>query len=154
MHSDLGISRISSNTQTMTAVGSVAWTAPEILRKEHYNEKVDVYSYGNAILSTQTTCTQHNTINRTSPSHYTTPSHHTAPLARVTHNPAPCLHTNHVGNPVANQTHQHTPSHLRASPRAHPRHLSFPPLSPATPHHGNKTGCYMFVFTYLRCRHA
>ena len=43
---DLGISRIASNTQTMTAVGSVAWTAPEILRKEHYNEKVDVYSYG------------------------------------------------------------------------------------------------------------
>ena len=51
---DLGISRIASNTQTMTAVGSVAWTAPEILRKEHYNEKVDVYSYGKQPLKATT----------------------------------------------------------------------------------------------------
>jgi len=43
---DLGISRIATTTQTMTSVGSVAWTAPEVLRKSHYNEKVDVYSYG------------------------------------------------------------------------------------------------------------
>ena len=89
-------------------------------------------------------CTQHNIVRPAS--HQTTLSHHTAPPAHVTHNPVPCPHTNHVGNPVANQTHQHTPSHL--SPWAHPRHLLFPPLSPATPHHGNKTGCYMFVPTY------
>ena len=43
---DFGISRVSSHTETMTSVGSVAWSAPEVLRKEQYNQKVDVYSYG------------------------------------------------------------------------------------------------------------
>ena len=30
----------------MTCVGSVAWTAPEVLRHESYDKAVDVYSYG------------------------------------------------------------------------------------------------------------
>eukprot|EP01133_Synstelium_polycarpum_P010264 gene10264-11971_t len=43
---DLGIARETSFTQTMTTIGTVAWTAPEILRHESYNHKADVYSYG------------------------------------------------------------------------------------------------------------
>ncbi|EGC34101.1 hypothetical protein DICPUDRAFT_94884 [Dictyostelium purpureum] len=43
---DLGIARETSFTQTMTTIGTVAWTAPEILRHENYNQKADVYSYG------------------------------------------------------------------------------------------------------------
>jgi len=31
---------------THTQVGTVRWTAPEILKGEKYTEKVDVYSYG------------------------------------------------------------------------------------------------------------
>ncbi|KAM9973039.1 hypothetical protein ACTFIR_012410 [Dictyostelium discoideum] len=42
---DLGIARETSFTQTMTTIGTVAWTAPEILRHESYNQKADVYSY-------------------------------------------------------------------------------------------------------------
>jgi len=42
---DLGIARQKSVTSTMTTIGTVAWTAPEILRHEPYNEKCDVYSY-------------------------------------------------------------------------------------------------------------
>ncbi|GAM20176.1 hypothetical protein SAMD00019534_033510 [Acytostelium subglobosum LB1] len=42
---DLGIARETTFTQTMTTIGTVAWTAPEILRHESYNNKADVYSY-------------------------------------------------------------------------------------------------------------
>ncbi|EGG14697.1 Kelch repeat-containing protein [Cavenderia fasciculata] len=42
---DLGIARETSFTQTMTTIGTVAWTAPEILRHDSYNQKADVYSY-------------------------------------------------------------------------------------------------------------
>lgn len=42
---DFGIARVKSNTSTMTTTGTIAWTAPEILRHEPYNEKSDVYSY-------------------------------------------------------------------------------------------------------------
>eukprot|EP01089_Gocevia_fonbrunei_P023390 TRINITY_DN984_c0_g1_i2.p1 TRINITY_DN984_c0_g1~~TRINITY_DN984_c0_g1_i2.p1 ORF type:complete len:518 (-),score=41.67 TRINITY_DN984_c0_g1_i2:49-1602(-) len=31
---------------TMTACGTPCWTAPEVLRNEHYTEKADVYSFG------------------------------------------------------------------------------------------------------------
>ena len=34
----------------MTGCGSVLWMAPEILRGQKYNEKVDVYSYGMCLL--------------------------------------------------------------------------------------------------------
>eukprot|EP01098_Paradermamoeba_levis_P001584 TRINITY_DN11859_c0_g1_i1.p1 TRINITY_DN11859_c0_g1~~TRINITY_DN11859_c0_g1_i1.p1 ORF type:complete len:105 (+),score=33.08 TRINITY_DN11859_c0_g1_i1:128-442(+) len=30
----------------MTTIGTIAWTAPEILRHETYDEKCDVYSFG------------------------------------------------------------------------------------------------------------
>eukprot|EP00163_Fabomonas_tropica_P000253 TRINITY_DN1015_c0_g1_i1.p1 TRINITY_DN1015_c0_g1~~TRINITY_DN1015_c0_g1_i1.p1 ORF type:complete len:114 (-),score=16.49 TRINITY_DN1015_c0_g1_i1:135-476(-) len=34
-------------TRTMTGeIGTPQWTAPEILRNNHYSEKVDVYSFG------------------------------------------------------------------------------------------------------------
>jgi hypothetical protein len=42
---DFGIARVKTNTSTMTTTGTIAWTAPEILRHESYNEKSDVYSY-------------------------------------------------------------------------------------------------------------
>jgi len=42
---DLGIAREASFTQTMTTIGTVAWTAPEILRHDVYNQQADVYSY-------------------------------------------------------------------------------------------------------------
>jgi len=42
---DFGIARVKSNTSTMTTTGTIAWTAPEILRHESYDEKSDVYSY-------------------------------------------------------------------------------------------------------------
>jgi len=42
---DLGIARQKTETSTMTTIGTVAWTAPEILRHVPYNEKADVYSY-------------------------------------------------------------------------------------------------------------
>jgi len=43
--SDLGLARIKEE-KTMTIVGTVAWTSPEILRGKRYNERVDVYSFG------------------------------------------------------------------------------------------------------------
>lgn len=42
---DLGIAREATHTQTMTTIGTVAWTAPEILRHDSYNSQADVYSY-------------------------------------------------------------------------------------------------------------
>eukprot|EP01029_Cantina_marsupialis_P020822 TRINITY_DN491_c0_g1_i1.p1 TRINITY_DN491_c0_g1~~TRINITY_DN491_c0_g1_i1.p1 ORF type:complete len:382 (-),score=93.17 TRINITY_DN491_c0_g1_i1:462-1607(-) len=46
---DFGLSRLvdqAGQAQNMTACGTPAWTAPEIVRREAYDEKVDVYSFG------------------------------------------------------------------------------------------------------------
>eukprot|EP01117_Protostelium_nocturnum_P009566 TRINITY_DN3411_c0_g2_i2.p1 TRINITY_DN3411_c0_g2~~TRINITY_DN3411_c0_g2_i2.p1 ORF type:complete len:714 (-),score=214.05 TRINITY_DN3411_c0_g2_i2:702-2843(-) len=46
---DFGLSKIlevQAEFQLMTACGTPSWSAPEILRNEHYTEKVDIYSFG------------------------------------------------------------------------------------------------------------
>ena len=44
---DFGQSRSVTRTQTMThAVGTPIWSSPEVLKKNHYTEKADVYSFG------------------------------------------------------------------------------------------------------------
>lgn len=43
---DFGLSRIKEEDAGMTACGTPAWTAPEIVKLEPYDEKVDVYSFG------------------------------------------------------------------------------------------------------------
>eukprot|EP01029_Cantina_marsupialis_P032164 TRINITY_DN959_c0_g1_i1.p1 TRINITY_DN959_c0_g1~~TRINITY_DN959_c0_g1_i1.p1 ORF type:complete len:377 (+),score=92.92 TRINITY_DN959_c0_g1_i1:97-1227(+) len=46
---DFGLSRLVDKTgmqENMTACGTPAWTAPEIVRRQAYDEKVDVYSFG------------------------------------------------------------------------------------------------------------
>ena len=45
---DFGLSRFIETTLagTMTACGTPSWTAPEVLRNERYNFKVDVFSFG------------------------------------------------------------------------------------------------------------
>lgn len=43
---DFGLSRLKEEDIGMTACGTPAWTAPEIVRMEQYDEKVDVYSFG------------------------------------------------------------------------------------------------------------
>eukprot|EP00741_Cyanophora_paradoxa_P004534 tig00000808_g4403.t1 len=44
---DFGLSRIKEESGEMTGeTGSYRWAAPEILRNEKYDEKVDVYSFG------------------------------------------------------------------------------------------------------------
>ncbi|CAI5715979.1 unnamed protein product [Hyaloperonospora brassicae] len=54
--SDFGLSRERSVDDTMTnGVGTLLWTAPEILRGEAYSEKADVYSYA-IVLSELDTC--------------------------------------------------------------------------------------------------
>ncbi|CAH0491820.1 unnamed protein product [Peronospora farinosa] len=54
--SDFGLSRERSSDDTMTnGVGTLLWTAPEILRGEAYSEKADVYSYA-IVLSELDTC--------------------------------------------------------------------------------------------------
>ncbi|GMF33922.1 unnamed protein product [Phytophthora fragariaefolia] len=54
--SDFGLSRERSSEDTMTnGVGTLLWTAPEILRGEAYSEKADVYSYA-IVLSELDTC--------------------------------------------------------------------------------------------------
>jgi mitogen-activated protein kinase kinase kinase 7 len=54
--SDFGLSRERSFEETMTnGVGTLLWTAPEILRGEPYAEKADIYSYG-IVLSELDTC--------------------------------------------------------------------------------------------------
>lgn len=45
-----GAGAYSIKTGTMTGCGSVLWMAPEILRGELYNEKIDIYSFGMTIL--------------------------------------------------------------------------------------------------------
>ncbi|KAJ0411351.1 hypothetical protein ATCC90586_004337 [Pythium insidiosum] len=54
--SDFGLSRERSFEETMTnGVGTMLWTAPEILRGEAYTEKADIFSYG-IVLSELDTC--------------------------------------------------------------------------------------------------
>ena len=43
--SDFGLSRSTSN-ESMTHVGTPAWTAPEVILHEKFNESADVYSFG------------------------------------------------------------------------------------------------------------
>ena len=43
---DFGLSRMKEEDAGMTACGTPAWTAPEIVRLDQYDEKVDVYSFG------------------------------------------------------------------------------------------------------------
>jgi serine/threonine protein kinase len=43
---DFGISRVESLTQTMTAIGTAQWMAPEIIRNNSFNTSADVYSFG------------------------------------------------------------------------------------------------------------
>ncbi|TMW66794.1 hypothetical protein Poli38472_014106 [Pythium oligandrum] len=54
--SDFGLSRERSFEETMTnGIGTLLWTAPEILRGEAYTEKADIFSYG-IVLSELDTC--------------------------------------------------------------------------------------------------
>jgi serine/threonine protein kinase len=44
---DFGLSRVMGDAELgMTACGTPAWTAPEIINGGSYTEKVDVYSFG------------------------------------------------------------------------------------------------------------
>nr|WIL03466.1 serine/threonine kinase [Cedratvirus plubellavi] len=42
---DFGFARIKEDGATMTRCGTPCWTAPEIIRGEKYDEKVDIYSF-------------------------------------------------------------------------------------------------------------
>ncbi|GMF12976.1 unnamed protein product [Phytophthora lilii] len=54
--SDFGLSRETSFDETMTSgVGTLLWTAPEVLRGERYSEKADIYSFG-VVLAELDTC--------------------------------------------------------------------------------------------------
>lgn len=43
---DFGMSRIQAEDKIMTAVGTVQFAAPEVLKHERYSEKVDLFSFG------------------------------------------------------------------------------------------------------------
>jgi len=43
---DFGISRAIDATEMTGNIGTLPWTAPEMLKGERYDEKIDVYSYG------------------------------------------------------------------------------------------------------------
>lgn len=43
---DFGLTRIKDSQSMSTRVGSPAWSAPEVLRGEQYDEKADVFSFG------------------------------------------------------------------------------------------------------------
>jgi len=44
---DFGLSRLQlKSAQRMSLVGTPGWAAPEVLRREKYNKKADVWSYG------------------------------------------------------------------------------------------------------------
>jgi serine/threonine protein kinase len=43
---DFGLARIREDNATMTRCGTPAWTAPEVIRGERYDERADVYSIG------------------------------------------------------------------------------------------------------------
>ncbi|RLN32322.1 hypothetical protein BBJ28_00009940 [Nothophytophthora sp. Chile5] len=54
--SDFGISRKRSVEETMTAgVGTIYWTAPEVLMGKKYTEKADIFSFG-IVMSEMDTC--------------------------------------------------------------------------------------------------
>ncbi|CAH0482821.1 unnamed protein product [Peronospora belbahrii] len=54
--SDFGLSRKISFDETMTrSIGTLLWTAPEVLRGERYSEKADIYSFG-VVLAELDTC--------------------------------------------------------------------------------------------------
>lgn len=54
--SDFGLSREQSFEKTMTSgIGTMLWTAPEVLRGDRYSEKADIYSFG-IVLSELDTC--------------------------------------------------------------------------------------------------
>ena len=42
---DFGLATVHAANETMTAVGTPAWAAPEVLRHERYSTKADVYGY-------------------------------------------------------------------------------------------------------------
>jgi serine/threonine protein kinase len=48
---DFGLARSQSDSGTMTATGTMHWCAPEVLARERYSEKADVYSF--AVLATE-----------------------------------------------------------------------------------------------------
>eukprot|EP01116_Phalansterium_solitarium_P008208 TRINITY_DN2170_c0_g1_i1.p1 TRINITY_DN2170_c0_g1~~TRINITY_DN2170_c0_g1_i1.p1 ORF type:complete len:192 (+),score=42.35 TRINITY_DN2170_c0_g1_i1:257-832(+) len=45
---DFGLARLlgQQTDKEMTSCGTPSWTAPEVLRNEHYTESADIYSYG------------------------------------------------------------------------------------------------------------
>jgi len=44
---DFGLAKfLNQQSGNMTSCGTPAWTAPEVLRNEHYTEKADIYSFG------------------------------------------------------------------------------------------------------------
>ncbi|ETW09648.1 TKL/DRK protein kinase, variant 2 [Aphanomyces invadans] len=54
-HRRFGSAREWSYTQTMTRkVGSVEWSAPELLLNEDYNEKIDIYAFGMLLIELDT----------------------------------------------------------------------------------------------------
>ena len=53
---DFGLARIKQSNITMTRCGTPAWTAPEILKRMHYSEKGDVYSFGIILWEFLTRC--------------------------------------------------------------------------------------------------
>eukprot|EP00026_Physarum_polycephalum_P000443 Phypoly_transcript_00444.p1 GENE.Phypoly_transcript_00444~~Phypoly_transcript_00444.p1 ORF type:complete len:909 (-),score=141.61 Phypoly_transcript_00444:1068-3794(-) len=42
---DFGFSRVKAENQTMTQLGTVGWTSPEIFNGSHYTEKADIFGY-------------------------------------------------------------------------------------------------------------
>lgn len=46
---DFGLSRFQADDKIMTAVGTVQFAAPEVLKHERYSEKVDLFSYGTVL---------------------------------------------------------------------------------------------------------
>lgn len=44
--SDFGLSLITSPEEEMKSVGTPLWMAPEVLAKQPYDEKCDIYSFG------------------------------------------------------------------------------------------------------------
>ena len=53
---DFGCSREMDATRTMETAGTPLYSAPELLRKEHYDEKVDVWSFACVLESLHTHC--------------------------------------------------------------------------------------------------
>merc|ERR1712146_423760 len=43
--SDFGLTKVKERAQMETRCGSPAWSAPEVLRGESYNESADVFSF-------------------------------------------------------------------------------------------------------------